>query len=201
MTYANFNTCLYANFSKCHFLKKFNSNQRRNIKRERESIKKFGVKVEPLCGSQINVMNLKKMHYFYELHCSRWGIWGSKYLTESFFNELTSTELKENIVLFDAKEEGIDKTIGMSLCVKNEKMLWGRYWGSEKNIDCLHFEACYYTPIEWAIKNKIKYFLSFGFTKNETPTIVNKIKNAMFILHCSALGYIPYINLLIQTFI
>ena len=75
------------------------------------------------------------MHYFYQLHCSRWGVWGSKYLTESFFTELRSTELKENIVLFDAKEEGIDKTIGMSLCVKNENMLWGRYWGAEKNID------------------------------------------------------------------
>ena len=37
-------------------------------------------------------------------------------------------------------------------------MLWGRYWGSEKNIDNLHFEACYYSPIEWAIENKIKYF-------------------------------------------
>ena len=140
------------------FLKKFNSNQRRNIKRERESIKKCGVKVKPLSGSEINGMNLKKMHYFYKLHCSRWGVWGSKYLTESFFTELTSTDLKENIVLFEAKKEGIDKTIGMSLCVKNENMLWGRYWGSEKNIDNLHFEACYYSPIEWAIANKIKYF-------------------------------------------
>jgi len=46
------------------FLKKFNSNQRRNIKRERESIKKCGVKVEPLSGSQINVMNLKKCIIF-----------------------------------------------------------------------------------------------------------------------------------------
>ena len=140
------------------FLEIFNSNQRRNIKRERESIKKCGVKIEPIFGSQINEINLKKMHYYYQLHCSRWGIWGSKYLTESFFIQLASTELKDNIVLFEAKEKGIENTIGMSLCVKNENMLWGRYWGSEKNIDYLHFEACYYSPIEWAIKNKIKYF-------------------------------------------
>ena len=46
----------------------------------------------------------------------------------------------------------------MSLCVKNKNMLWGRYWGSEKNIDNLHFEACYYSPIEWAIDNSIKFF-------------------------------------------
>ena len=140
------------------FLRKFNSNQRRNIKRERERIKKCGVKVDSLIGSQINLMNLKKMYYYYQLHCSKWGIWGSKYLTESFFVELASKELRENIVLFEAKEEGNDNTIGMSLCVKDENMLWGRYWGSEKHIDYLHFEACYYSPIEWALKNKIKYF-------------------------------------------
>ncbi len=140
------------------FLGKFNSNQRRNIKRERESLKKNGVKVEAISGSNINVINLKKMHYFYQLHCSRWGIWGSKYLTESFFIELASEQLKENIVLFEAKEEASENIIGMSLCVKNENMLWGRYWGSDKDIDYLHFEACYYSPIEWAIKNKIKYF-------------------------------------------
>ena len=50
-------------------------------------------------------------------------------------------------------------------------------------------------------KNKMKYFLSFGDTKNEIPTIVNKIKNAVFILHCSASGYSPYINLLNHTLI
>jgi len=144
------------NFS--DFLQKFNSNQRRNIKRERESIKKCGVKIDVLSGSEINIINLKKMHYFYQLHCSKWGVWGSKYLTESFFIELASKELKKNIILFEAKEEQNEHTIGMSLCVRNEDMLWGRYWGSDKNIDCLHFEACYYSPIEWAIKNKIKYF-------------------------------------------
>jgi len=144
------------NFS--DFLNKFNSNQRRNIKRERAKIKKYGIKIQSLHGDQIKEVNLKQMHYFYQLHCSRWGIWGSKYLTESFFIELALTEIKKNIVLFEAKEEETDNTIGMSFCLKNENMLWGRYWGSEKNIDCLHFEACYYSPIEWAIKHQIKYF-------------------------------------------
>ena len=140
------------------FLKKFNSNQRRNIKRERESLKKCGIIIEPLNGAQINQIKLRKMHHYYQLHCSRWGIWGSKYLTESFFVELASKALKENIILFEAKKEDSGQTIGMSMCVKNKDMLWGRYWGSEENIDCLHFEACYYSPIEWAIKNNIKYF-------------------------------------------
>ena len=37
-------------------------------------------------------------------------------------------------------------------------------------------------------RNKIKYFFSFSDTKNEIPTMANKIKKAVFILHCSASG-------------
>ncbi len=144
------------NFS--DYLKRFNSNQRRNILRERKKVKNSGIQIVTLLGSQINLENMKKMHYFYQLHCSRWGVWGSKYLSESFFIELASPKLKENIILFKAKEENEDKTIGMSLCIKSKEMLWGRYWGAEENIDCLHFETCYYAPIEWAIENGIKYF-------------------------------------------
>ena len=37
-------------------------------------------------------------------------------------------------------------------------MLWGRYWGSNEQIDCLHFELCYYFPISWALDNGISRF-------------------------------------------
>ena len=43
------------------------------------------------------------------------------------------------------------------------------------------------------------YFLYFGETKKAAPIKVNKIRKAVFILHCSGFGYIPYINLLNQT--
>ena len=46
----------------------------------------------------------------------------------------------------------------MSLCVKNADNLWGRFWGCKENIDFLHFELCYYSPIAWAIEKGIKQF-------------------------------------------
>ena len=46
----------------------------------------------------------------------------------------------------------------MSMCIKNKNNLWGRYWGSQKDISNLHFELCYYQPIEWAINNSIHFF-------------------------------------------
>ena len=46
----------------------------------------------------------------------------------------------------------------MSMCISNQERLWGRYWGSLEDIRNLHFELCYYQPIEYAIKNNIRYF-------------------------------------------
>jgi len=138
------------------FLCRFNSNQRKNIKKERKSITKQNVKVEIFNEDEINQEILKKMHNFYEQHCSRWGVWGSKYLTSTFFEKIL--ENKKNLLLFSASKNDSNNILAMSMCVKNKNNLWGRYWGSQEEISNLHFELCYYQPIEWAIKNSIHLF-------------------------------------------
>ncbi len=138
------------------FLCRFNSNQRKNIKKERKSITKQDVKVEIFNEDDINQEILKKMHNFYEQHCSRWGVWGSKYLTSTFFEKIVAN--KKNILLFSASKNDSNDIFAMSMCVKNKNNLWGRYWGSQEDISNLHFELCYYQPIEWAIKNNIDFF-------------------------------------------
>jgi uncharacterized protein len=30
---------------------------------------------------------------------------------------------------------------------------YGRYWGALERVDCLHFEACYYQPLQWCIEH------------------------------------------------
>jgi len=138
------------------FLNRFNSNQRKNIKKERKSINNQKIRIKVFTENNINENLMKSMHFFYEQHCLRWGVWGSKYLTNDFFKN--SIKTKDNLIIFSAFEETSIKPIAMSMCVKNKENLWGRYWGSLKEINYLHFELCYYQPIEWAIKNKIKYF-------------------------------------------
>ena len=32
---------------------------------------------------------------------------------------------------------------------------YGRYWGALERVDCLHFEACYYQPIEWCLRHGV----------------------------------------------
>ena len=39
-----------------------------------------------------------------------------------------------------------------------EKAAYGRYWGALERVDCLHFEACYYQPIEWCIQHGYQRF-------------------------------------------
>jgi uncharacterized protein len=37
--------------------------------------------------------------------------------------------------------------------LENMKIAYGRYWGALARVDSLHFEACYYQPLEWCIQN------------------------------------------------
>jgi hypothetical protein len=45
-----------------------------------------------------------------------------------------------------------------SLRSENEKVAYGRYWGALERVDCLHFEACYYQPLQWCIEHGYQRF-------------------------------------------
>ena len=45
--------------------------------------------------------------------------------------------------------------MAMAFFVHKERNLYGRYWGCFEEHRFLHFEVCYYTAIEWAIRNGI----------------------------------------------
>jgi len=140
------------------YLSRFNANQRRNIKRERKSIRNAGITITPITGELINPDIMETMHKFYQDHCARWGVWGSKYLSKNFFRELGDSSQKNEVVIFSAHHGNFRDPVAMSFCMRNMQTLWGRYWGTKKAIDFLHFEVCYYTPIEWAIEQGIKEF-------------------------------------------
>ena len=39
-----------------------------------------------------------------------------------------------------------------------ETVAYGRYWGALERVDCLHFEACYYQPLQWCIEHGVHRF-------------------------------------------
>ena len=140
------------------YLAQFNANQRRNIKRERKSVAKAGITFRVHTGDDLTPELCLKVYDFYSDTCDKFGWWGSKYLTRDFFRQLFPV-WKDRVVIFAAyTEESPDEPVGMSFCLVKGDRLYGRYWGSFEEYNNLHFNACYYEPIEWAIEHGIKTF-------------------------------------------
>lgn len=139
------------------YLQSFNANQRRNIKRERKAVERAGLHIKTLLGDEISHALFPKIYHFYSSTCDKF-MWGSKYLTRRFFEQLYPNYRDRVLLVVASEETDPHHVIGMSFCITKGEHLYGRYWGSDREIDCLHFDACYYTPIDWAITNGIQLF-------------------------------------------
>ncbi|NER32112.1 MAG: N-acetyltransferase [Symploca sp. SIO1C4] len=139
------------------YLKVFNANQRRNIKRERKAVSKAGLRIETMSGDEIPESFFPMIHSFYSSTCDKF-MWGSKYLTGKFFEQLYQSYSDRVLLVAAYREDDSQTPVGMSFCITKGEQLYGRYWGCFEEYDCLHFDACYYTPIEWAIARGIKMF-------------------------------------------
>ncbi|MGQ9870750.1 GNAT family N-acetyltransferase [Leptodesmis sp.] len=140
------------------YLAEFNANQRRNIKRERKAVTQAGLSLKTLTGEDIPKSLFSLMYTYYSDTCDKFGWWGSKYLTRRFFEQLFPNYTHRVVFVAAYEEHKPHHPVGMSFCLTKGENLYGRYWGSSQEIDCLHFDACYYTPIEWAISQGIQVF-------------------------------------------
>ncbi len=140
------------------YLSIFNSNQRRNIKRERKALEKQGVFIKIFTGEDIPRTFFSLMYTFYERTNDKFGPWGCKYLTRSFFEGLYQHYRHRLLFVAAFEESDPSSPIGMSLLVTKGDQLYGRYWGCARQVSSVHFNACYYAPIEWAIANGIHRF-------------------------------------------
>ncbi|MFO8031393.1 MAG: GNAT family N-acetyltransferase [Desulfohalobiaceae bacterium] len=139
------------------FLACFRSGRRKNIKKERKSLARQGIKIHALSGSDIQEKHLAWMYRFYLHTNQRYFPWSCKYLSREFFLGLAQG-LKDYILLLLAFEQGGQEPLGMSMLVFKQDQLFGRYWGGVEGVPFLHFCLCYYEPIEWAIQNRIQRF-------------------------------------------
>ncbi len=140
------------------YLAAFNSNQRHNIKRERQSIFKQGVELKIFEGNDIPRSFFSEIYSFYERTNDKFGPWGCKYLTPRFFQGLADGYRQRLVFVAGFEKTHPDSPIGLSLLVRKRDQLFGRYWGCSKDVNHLHFNVCYYSPIEWAIANGINHF-------------------------------------------
>jgi uncharacterized protein len=141
----------YATFD--DFLSRFPSKKRTQIRRERAELARSGVRVEVRVGDAVGPELVDPMHRFYGVTVDKFA-WGHRYLNRHFFALLVE-RWRRNLHLVIAWQG--DDMVGMSINVHKGGALYGRYWGGVE-IPYLHFEVCYYQPIEWCIARGMQMF-------------------------------------------
>ena len=138
------------------YLNSFRKNQRRNIRREISSMHNQGYSTRIIRGKNISREHAAKISLLYTLTNNKFGIWAARFLHKSFF-DLAVSYFSRRLVFCEAVDPD-GETAGMSMLVEKDKLIVGRYAGSTMYIKDLHFNFCYYSPIDYAIKNRISVF-------------------------------------------
>jgi predicted N-acyltransferase len=128
------------------FLSRLSSAKRKNLRKERASVRDAGVEFDHLTGSAITHAHWDRFFDFYMDTGSR--KWGHPFLTRDFFSRI-GAGLKDQILLVMAKKDGA--TIAGALNLFGNGTLYGRNWGAVEYLPFLHFETCYYQAIDFAI--------------------------------------------------
>ena len=139
----------YADFDA--FLAALSSRKRKNIRKERRMVADAGVRLLRLTGDDITATHIDHFYRFYMSTIDR--KWGGAYLTEEVFHQLHAS-MADRMLLVMAEYGG--RIIGGAFNFIGEDTLFGRNWGADLDIPCLHFEACYYQAIEFAIERGLK---------------------------------------------
>ncbi|MFW6337477.1 MAG: GNAT family N-acetyltransferase [Alkalispirochaetaceae bacterium] len=142
------------------YLKRFRKNQRRNIRRERSSMGEQHLEVRILRGEEVPASYFPLMAEYYHLTNDQFGPWAARFLTSRFF-DLLEERFRHRIAMVAAHPAGApleEEPIALALLLVKDEMMLGRYWGTREYRDNLHFNACYYEPIQWAIDHGVRRF-------------------------------------------
>ena len=129
------------------FLGNLSSRKRKNIRKERRKVEESGIRMQTLNGADIKPEHWDEFHRFYVNTYDR--KWGYPYLTRDFFAML-GEEMADQVALVRADID--DLAIAGALNFVGADALYGRNWGCAGRYKFLHFEACYYRAIDFAIE-------------------------------------------------
>lgn len=128
------------------FLGELSSAKRKTLKKERAAVAAEGISFDWLTGSDITETHWDTFFAFYMDTGGR--KWGRPYLTRDFFSRIGQS-MAEQVLLVMARRG--ERYIGGALNLFGEETLFGRNWGCTEYVPFLHFEACYYQAIDFAI--------------------------------------------------
>ena len=143
------------------FLASLTQEKRKKIRQERRKVAEAGVTFRWSTGGAISAGDWNFFYRCYERTYLEHG--NAPYLTRDFFRRMAAT-MPQHWLLFVAEVRG--KPIAASLIAlsappgdaSSPRVAYGRYWGALQRVDCLHFEACYYRPLQWCIEHGFDRF-------------------------------------------
>ena len=149
------------------FLAALTQDKRKKIRQERRRVAQAGVRFRWAAGNDITA---EDWAFFYRCYRRTYLEHGNApYLTPAFFAHM-ARHMADVWVLFTAEREG--HPIATSLIAVGARpesargsndayagaVAYGRYWGALERVDCLHFELCYYAPLDWCIAHGVARF-------------------------------------------
>ncbi len=152
------------------FLASLAQDKRKKIRQERRKVADAGVTFRSAQGRAITPQDWDFFYRCYERTYLEHG--NAPYLSRDFFQRMADT-MPEHWLLFVAERtvDGAQIPIASSLIAitadgmgaegqngLKTQVAYGRYWGALERVDCLHFEACYYQPLQWCIAHGVARF-------------------------------------------
>lgn len=135
------------------FLQTFSAEKRRKVRAERRRAGESGLRIVVRHGNEVATDEWPILHALYRSTFDRFGNHAA--FSPDCFARLAST-LGDRMVVFTAADG--DETIAQSLCFRSDDTLFGRYWGTRREVDCLHFELCFYRGIEYCLRHGLTRF-------------------------------------------
>jgi uncharacterized protein len=159
--------------------------KRKKIRAERRKVQEAGIIWRWARGADISAADWDFFYTCYERTYLEHS--NPPYLTRDFFHAM-QTDMPENWLLFVAEhasqpiacsliaiQDSIENTTkiianypdsfptnghfsSQNTLLMPHKLAYGRYWGAIARVDSLHFDACYYQPLQWCIEHGFDRF-------------------------------------------
>lgn len=145
----------YAGFD--DFLGRFKSKKRNQIRRERRKVSEAGITVANVAGNDIADWQWDHAHPLYCRTVDQF-FHGRRYLSREFFQALYATQ-RDRLQLVLAHVDGAPRNVvAGAINFQKAGKRHGRYWGTYKDVDCLHFEVCSYASVDDCIQTGLSVF-------------------------------------------
>ena len=137
------------------YLASLKREKRKKIQQEQRRVSAQGVQFELLEGSAIQDADWQFFHACYTRTYLAHG--QQPYLHEAFF-QAVGQALPAHWLMVVAVQNGERVAAALLAIDRALSLAWGRHWGALRPLPCVHFDACYYQPLQWCIANGIHRF-------------------------------------------